>query len=118
MYATLSTYGQFGYRDMLERQIQLAREVARFIKASSNYELLPQGMPEDKIYIIVLFRAKDDELNAELVQRVNATRRIYISGTQWESKPAARFAIATWMVDVQRDFKLIQEVLTEVAKKT
>lgn len=103
---------------MLERQIQLARKIAHFIKASTDYELLPQGTSENKIYIIVLFRAKDEQLNAELVQRVNETRRTYISGTQWESKPAARFAIATWMVDVERDIILIKEILTEVAKKS
>lgn len=101
---------------MLERQIRLAREIARFITSSPDYELLPDGTQEDTIYIIVLFRAKDDKLNAELVQRINATRKIYVSGTQWNSQPAARFAVATWMVDVERDIKLIKDVLQEVVK--
>ena len=62
----------------------------------------------------LLFRARDAEINAELVQRINATRKIYVSGTQWDGLPAARFAVATWMVDVERDLKLIQEVLHDV----
>lgn len=114
VYASLAAYGWKGYSDMIHRQVQLARAIARFIKSSQHFELLPAGMREDEVYIIVLFRARDENLNSELVQRINSTRRIYVSGTQWESQPAARFAIASWMVDVDRDIKVIEEVLQGV----
>ena len=102
---------------MIERQVQLARAIARFIRSSPDFELLPEGMQEDAVYIIVLFRAKDQKVNTELVQRINSTRRIYVSGTQWNSRPAARFAVASWMVDVERDIKLIKEVLQAVVEQ-
>lgn len=102
---------------MIHRQVQLARAIARFIQDSPHFELLPEVMREDEVYIIVLFRAMDERLNAELVQRINSTRRIYVSGTQWDSKPAARFAIASWMVDVGRDIKLIKEVLQSAVEE-
>ena len=111
VYATLGAYGRDGYRDMLERQIRLSRRIAAFISASQDYVLLPEGNREEYIYIIVLFRARDDKINAELVQRINATRKIYVSGTQWSGSPAARFAVANWMVDVDADLKVIKEVL-------
>lgn len=101
---------------MLERQIRLARAIASFIRGSPDLELLPEGIREDEIYVIVLFRAKDAKLNAELVARINATRKIYVSGTQWASQPAARFAIANWMVKVERDINLIKDVLQEVVR--
>ena len=101
---------------MLERQIQLARAIARFVASSPKYELLPEGNVVHNIYIIVLFRAKDDNTNANLVQRINATRKIYVGGTQWNSQPAARFAVANWQVEVERDFAVIKEILEEVAK--
>ena len=69
----------------------------------------------ENIYIIALFRARDEALNAELVQRINSTRRIYVSGTQWDGRPAARFAVASWMVDVKRDLALVKEVLESMA---
>ena len=69
----------------------------------------------ENIYIIALFRARDEALNEELVQRINSTRRIYVSGTQWEARPAARFAVASWMVDVERDLALVKEILESVA---
>ena len=103
---------------MLERQICLARGIARYISASPKYELLSasgQGAEMENIYIIALFRARDEALNEELVQRINSKRRIYVSGTQWEGRPAARFAVASWMVDVERDLALVKEILESVA---
>ena len=64
--------------------------------------------------MIVLFRAKDEALNEVLVQRINSTRRIYVSGTQWDGRPAARFAVASWMADVERDLALVTGILDSV----
>jgi hypothetical protein len=50
------------------------------------------------------------------VKRMNSTRKLYVSGTQWEGKAAARFAVANWQVDVDRDLAVVKEVLEEVCK--
>jgi len=124
VYSSLAAYGRTGYQDMLERQIRLAREIAHFIAANEHYELLPnvdEDMPPEdrlsRIYIIVLFRAKSPAVNEELVKRVNATKRIYISGTQWEGRPAARFAVANWQADAKQDLQLVQDVLLQVVNQ-
>ncbi|KAK5172855.1 uncharacterized protein LTR77_002975 [Saxophila tyrrhenica] len=111
VYASLTAYGRNGYRDMMERQISLARAIAKYIDNSVHCELLPKGNSIDNIYIIVLFQAKDENINDELVQRINATRKIYVSGTQWDGRPAARFAVASWQVQVEREMATIKEVL-------
>jgi hypothetical protein len=108
-------YGRQGVSDMFVRQVRLAREVAAFLDASEEYELLPRdGSGKEATHIIVIFRAKDDEINNELVKRINDTRKMYVSGTKWDGKPACRIAVSTWRVDVERDLKLIREVLEEV----
>lgn len=107
---------------MFARQVRLARGISVFLDASEDYELLGQGSTSkdvtkfDKTHIIVIFRAKDENTNAELVKRINATRRLYVSGTKWDGKPACRVAISTWKVEVDRDLELVQEVLQNVAK--
>lgn len=116
VYASFAAYGRQGFQAMLERQIQLARAIARLIVDSPKFELLPVGNTEQTIYVIVLFRAKNVDLNKDLVKRINATRKIYISGTQWNGEPAARFAVATWRVHVERDLATIKEVLEGVAE--
>ncbi|OSS53213.1 hypothetical protein B5807_03014 [Epicoccum nigrum] len=119
VYASLVAYGKAGYRDMLERQIALSRGIAAYIQGSEEYELLPQCVDSkaamDQIYIIVLFRAKNELLNEQLVSKIKASRKIYVSGTSWEGKPACRFAVSNWMADAERDLPVIKQVLQEVA---
>jgi glutamate/tyrosine decarboxylase-like PLP-dependent enzyme len=122
VYATLAAYGSAGYREMLKRQIGLARGIANFVLSSPDYELLPQpSKPAEEvlatIYIIILFRAKDEALNKELVQRINATSKVYISGTTWEGKPACRFAVSNWKTNAAKDLSLIKNVLQSVAQE-
>lgn len=121
VYATLISYGRLGYRDMLNRQIRLARAVALFLHEHSEFELLPQSMSDggiakirQEIFIIVLFRAKDQALNESLVKRINSTSRIYVSGTKWDGRPASRIAVANWQVDPDRDFDVVQSVIEDV----
>ena len=121
VYASLVAYGRNGYRDVLGRQIELSRGIARFILESKAYELLPRhkGSAEEvmsNIYIIVLFRAKDETLNRQLVEKIKASRKVYVSGTTWNGEPACRFAVSNWQVDVARDLALIKGVLDEVLK--
>ncbi|KAJ9647208.1 hypothetical protein H2199_002195 [Coniosporium tulheliwenetii] len=120
VYASLTAYGLLGYRDMLERQIKLARGIARFILRHPEYDLLPTTEADEEnrleyIYIIVLFRAKDDSLNEDLVKHINATKKIYVSGTTWNGASACRFAVSNWQVDVDRDLQLVTDVLDRVA---
>lgn len=119
IYATLVAYGADGYRDMLERQIELSKGIAEYILESEYFDLLPATDISKEatlkgIYIIVLFRAKDERLNKELTARIKAGRKMYVSGTAWDGKPACRFAVSNWMTDSERDLPLIKQVLEEV----
>nr|POE92436.1 l-2,4-diaminobutyrate decarboxylase [Quercus suber] len=130
VYANLLHLGRAGFRAMLLRQIALSRAIARYILRSPAWQLLPQRSEHDEecneddetsrlqaTFIIVLFRAQDPALNAAgLVRRINASRRLYVSGTQWEGQPAARFAVSNWQADPERDRAIVGEVLDEVVE--
>jgi glutamate/tyrosine decarboxylase-like PLP-dependent enzyme len=121
VYASLVAYGKDGYRQMLERQINLSRGIAKYILESSEYELLPESSASKEdilggIYIIVLFRARNEELNKQLVNKIKATQKIYVSGTAWSGNPACRFAVSNWMTNVERDLPIITQVLQNVAR--
>jgi glutamate/tyrosine decarboxylase-like PLP-dependent enzyme len=114
VYAVLLAHGRSGLSALFARQVRLARLIAAFVHTHPGYELLPRpALPLDllQISIIVLFRAADGEINKSLVERINRSRRIYVSGTSWEGHPAARFAISTWKVDEEKDMIVIKDVL-------
>ena len=119
IYATLMAYGRDGYKDMLQKQIRFARAVATFILEHPDYELLPENLDctnriDQDIFIVVLFKAKDANLNTDLVHRINSSAKIYVSGTKWRGEPACRIAVANWQVDPGRDLELVKAVLEGV----
>lgn len=120
VYATLMAYGREGYRDMLKRQIRFARAVAAYLFHHADFQLLPKNVYGDKAsidkdtFMIVLFRAKRRALNDTLVQRINASRKISVSGTVWDGSPASRIAVSNWQVDPTRDLEIVKTVLEDV----
>lgn len=116
-YAVLLSEGRPGMASLLSNMVTLSRRVATFLRDSEYYELLPDdGAGLDEVFMIVLFRAKDPKLNAELVEKINSTRQMYVSGTSWRGEKAVRVAVSNWMVDVERDFKVVTSILTHVAE--
>jgi glutamate/tyrosine decarboxylase-like PLP-dependent enzyme len=122
LYASLRNYGTRWYREMLERQVLTARKIADWIIQSPDYILLPfhTGEPHSeimsRIYIIVLFKAKDDKLNENLERLVNATGQIYVSGAVWDGIRATRIAVANWKVDPERETSTVASVLSTIAQ--
>ncbi|KAF6807528.1 pyridoxal-dependent decarboxylase [Colletotrichum sojae] len=115
-YAVLRSEGRSGLAAILGRMVLLARRIAQWIRESEAYELLPEGdWSLDETHMIVLFRARDDGLNDELVERINTTRQMYVSGTSWKGRKAVRVAVGTWKVDIERDFDAVTKVLGQVA---
>lgn len=121
MYAVLLAYGREGFSKVFASQVKLARSIAEYLDNHDGYELLTHqkhsseaAEPYGTVHMVVLFRAKDETINEQITSRINATRKMYVSGTKWEGKPACRIAISTWKIDIQRDLKTVTEVLEQV----
>lgn len=119
VYATLLCYGRSGYRDMLQRQIRLARALAVYFFQHPAFELLPKSLDhetkiEQEIFIVVLFRAKNNGLNDMLVSKINATSKTCVTGTLWEGHPASRIAVSNWQANPDRDFIVVKSVIEAV----
>lgn len=102
---------------MISKMVELSRRVAKYLQASEHYELLPDENADiDEVFMIVLFKAKDKTVNEELVERINRTRQMYVSGTAWKGEKAVRVAVSNWMVDVERDWRVVTAILDAVAE--
>lgn len=108
IYAVLLNLGREGLERLFASQILLARAIASHLheEYSEKFELLPapkQGEAfEDQlkqIGIIVLFRAKDEELNKVLTDKINSHKSIFVSGTSYEGKKAVRIAVSGWDIN-------------------
>jgi glutamate/tyrosine decarboxylase-like PLP-dependent enzyme len=115
VYASLHAYGVEAHKDMLRRQIIASRQIATIIDSHSEYERLPPGTALEEVYMIVLFRAKDDNLNQNLTQLINQSGLIYVSGSQWDSQPATRIAVSNWQVGDGKQVTIVEEVLERIS---
>ncbi|KAI1171483.1 pyridoxal phosphate-dependent transferase [Nemania sp. FL0916] len=124
VYAVLMSEGFDGISKMLERMVITARAVARAIQSlADDYVLLPEAGPSssslsvrDNIHIVVLFRARDDELNNVLVRRINDGCKWYVSGSSWGGKPAVRVAVSSWRAEPEDAFITVRESLLVISQ--
>ncbi|KAI2467043.1 PLP-dependent transferase [Annulohypoxylon bovei var. microspora] len=119
VYAVLRSEGQSGIAEMLARMVRLARGVACALVSSSlktDYELLPDEGAAQSTHVIVLFRARDEALNAVLVEKIQDSGDWYVSGTKWKGRPACRIAVSSWRVNVEEDLEFVKSRLAEIAK--
>ncbi|KLU88674.1 hypothetical protein MAPG_07659 [Magnaporthiopsis poae ATCC 64411] len=117
VYAVLVSEGRGGLEEMLARMVRMARRVAAYVRASPHYELLPDDGIDlaETTHIVVLFKAKDETINKQLVNRINATRKMYVSPTVWRGMTCTRLAVSSWKVDVDKDMAVVEDVLGSIA---
>ena len=116
-YAMLRAEGREGIANMMVRIVSLARGIASFVRDSEYYDWLPEeGADIEETFMIVLFRAKDEQLNERLVAAINETRDMYVSGTSWKGRKAVRVAVSNCGVDVARDLAVVTAILSSVAE--
>jgi glutamate/tyrosine decarboxylase-like PLP-dependent enzyme len=116
VWATLRAYGRTGYREMVERHLELAQRLSRRVDDAPELERLaetklnivcfrfrPPGLDEEQL----------DELNLALGQDVLADGRVFFGTTRYQGKVAFRPAIVNWRT-TERDIDLLVDVLLEL----
>jgi aromatic-L-amino-acid/L-tryptophan decarboxylase len=120
LWFVIRSYGVEGLRAMIRRHVELAQELAGWIEAHRNFELMapvPFGL--------VCFRYRPDgvtdpevdDLNRRLLARVNATRRVHLTHTQLGGRYVIRMAIGqrgTERQQVEEAWSLIRDAAKAV----
>ena len=117
VWATLRAYGRSGYRELVERHLDLADHLAARVDAEPELERLaeaplnivcfrwrPQGIPENQL----------DELNRRLGEQLLDDGRVFAGTTLYEGKVAFRPAIVNWRTTAA-DVDALVDVLLELA---
>jgi glutamate/tyrosine decarboxylase-like PLP-dependent enzyme len=116
VWASLRAYGRSGYREMVERHLELAQRLSRRVDETPELERLA----ETKLNI-VCFRARPpdldehelDELNLALGEEILNDGRVFFGTTRYQGKVAFRPAIVNWRTS-ERDVDLLLDVLLEL----
>jgi glutamate/tyrosine decarboxylase-like PLP-dependent enzyme len=119
VWATLRAYGRSGYREMVERHLDLAQRIAEQVDQAPELERLadvplnvvcfryrPPGVPESAL----------DRLNQRLGAAILEDGRVYVGSTRYSGKVAFRPAVANWRTG-PRDVDLLIEVVRELGER-
>lgn len=109
LWFVLRYYGREGVARILRSHIEMARAFADHIRAHPDFELAAKPM-----FSLVCFRrCGSDEQNRDLLDRINASGRAFLSGTTLNSRFVLRLAIGnigTRPEDVDEVWELIQRI--------
>jgi glutamate/tyrosine decarboxylase-like PLP-dependent enzyme len=116
IWATLRAYGRQGYRELVERHLDLALRLADQVAAAPDLELL-----EPVQLCVVCFRYRPpgypveglDELNRRLGAELLADGRVYVGTTVQRGMTALRPAIVNWRTTAG-DIDLLVAVVREL----
>jgi aromatic-L-amino-acid decarboxylase len=101
-------FGAEGMRAVYREHLRLARLFASWVDGDSRFERVAP-VP----FSVVCFRLREaDELNEQLMERVNATGEIYLSHTRLDGRFVIRLAIGHYRTEqrhVERAWALLQE---------
>lgn len=117
IWATLRAYGRDGYRQMVERHLDIALHLGELVDKSHDFELLapvqlcivsfryrPPGVSEDVL----------DDLNTRLGAALLRDGRVYAGTATYRGRKSLRCALVNWRTTAE-DVETLLTVLREVA---
>jgi len=111
VYAGLRSLGRRGLQEMVERCCDAAVRFAESIADLDGVEVL-----NDVVLNQVLFRFETDVRTDEALERVQASGRVWMSGTTWEGRKAIRLSVSNWQTG-DEEIDLAVELFSDYAGK-
>lgn len=109
LWAVIRCYGREGLQSLIREHVRLAQLFASWIENEPGWEIVAPHP-----FSVVCFRHEgSDQENEALLEQVNATGEIYISGTRLNGRYVLRLAIGNMRTkedDVARAWELLREV--------
>lgn len=115
LWAVIRHYGVEGLREHVRRHITLAQELAEWIAADPDFELVVQPPLN-----LVCFRHRGgDAVNQEIMDRLNASGELYFSHTRLDDRLVLRLCVGqTWTErrHVERAWQLIRDTGASIVR--
>jgi glutamate/tyrosine decarboxylase-like PLP-dependent enzyme len=111
VYAALRSLGRRGVQELVERCCDAAARFAERIAELEGVEVLNEVVLNQ-----VLFRFESDERTDEALQRVQASGRVWMSGTSWDGRKAIRLSVSNWQTGDEEIDLAVDEFLAYAGK--
>jgi glutamate/tyrosine decarboxylase-like PLP-dependent enzyme len=103
---TLKAYGKAGYREIVERNIRLARQLGAFIAASDEFELLAPVRLNTVCFS--LRDERDDQKVRAFLTALNAGGKVFMTPTFYRGRAGIRAALVNWRT-TEADVQMVKE---------
>jgi aromatic-L-amino-acid decarboxylase len=119
MWLPLKLHGAQAFRDALDEKLDLARYLYEALLATSGFEL-----PWEPELSVVAFRYRPDrgdpdEFNRRLLERINASKRIFLSSTMIEGRFVIRACIVSFRTHrdrIEEGIEIIRNAAAELLR--
>jgi aromatic-L-amino-acid decarboxylase len=110
LWFVIQHYGVEGLQFHVRRHVELAQTFQRWVREDSRFEIIAPASLN-----LICFRLKTaDELNEELLQRLNRSGKLYLSHARLNGKYAIRFCVAQTRTELQH----VQSAWDAIRKET
>lgn len=115
----LKMHGARVFREALEEKLELARLAAREVAAVPGLELI--GEPELSLFAFRMVKdgvegEEADRLNRRLVERVNARRRVFLTGTVFQGRFVLRLCVLSFRTHRDRLEMALEDIRSAAAE--
>jgi aromatic-L-amino-acid/L-tryptophan decarboxylase len=122
LWFVIRSYGVEGLRNLIRKHVALAAELARWVEEDPEFELMAPAL-----FGLVCLRCRPrpratgpalDDLNRQLLARVNASRRVHLTHTKLAGQYVIRVAVGqlqTGRPQVEEVWRLIQNAAKELS---
>ncbi|HXG76721.1 MAG TPA: pyridoxal-dependent decarboxylase [Gaiellaceae bacterium] len=110
LWAVLRCHGRAGLQERIREHVRLAALFERWVREEPGWEVVA----ERHFSLVCFRRAGSDELNARLLERVNASGEVFLSHAQVGGRLALRLAVGNFRT-TEDDVRLAWDVLRREA---
>ena len=106
---TLKSYGKTGYQDLIERNVELAKQLGNKLNNSRHFKLLSPVRLN-----VVCFTLNKELITTEMTKQflaiLNQQGKVFMTPTIYKGVPAIRAAFSNWRTE-EKDLDIIWEAL-------
>ncbi len=114
LWFVIRSYGVEGLRRFVRRHVELAREFARWVGESDDFELVVRP----PLNLVCFRHVGGDDFNRRLMEELNRSGRLYLTHTTLGGKYVLRFSVGQWHTEerhVHRAWGEIRETAESLA---